>query len=75
MYDFQSAEIVFDLDNYKDITHFHGQINDWMVSCFARGEYLADTDRIKQSNAKLRTGVDAFADTFNGRLSGAAETD
>lgn len=64
VYDFQSADFVFDLENYKDITHFCGEINDWMVSCFSKGDYLADTDSIKHSNEKLAAGVEAFADEY-----------
>lgn len=71
VYDFQSAEVVFDLDNYKDITHFRGEINDWMVACFATGDYLADADSIKQNNAKLTAGVEAFVQAYYGQLRGA----
>lgn len=63
VYDFQSADFVFDLENYKDITHYRGEINDWMVQCFARGDYLATEESIGQSNEKLLSGAEEFAET------------
>lgn len=64
VYDFQSADLVFDLENYKDITHYSGEINDWMVQCFSRGDYLATTESIEQSRAKLLSGIEEFAETY-----------
>lgn len=72
VYDFQSAEFVFDLNNYKDITHYSGEINDWMVQCFAQGLYLADNESIEKSNAKIISGIEVFEDKFFSILS---ETD
>lgn len=63
VYDFQAADCVFDLNNYKDMTHYHGAINDWMVSCFATGDYLADRDRVLQNNRILTAGVQTFSDS------------
>jgi len=70
VYDFQSAECVFDLNNYKDSTHYCGQINDWMVSCFAAGDYRADRESVLQSNQKLVQAVDLFSDTYGMLLNG-----
>lgn len=60
VFDFQSAECVYDLNNYKDITHYRGEINDWMVSSFADGSYRLNEDVIDPNIAKLRDEVDAF---------------
>lgn len=68
VYDFQSADFVFDLDNYRDMTHYRGEINDWMVQCFARGDYLASNELLKQGREKLVSGVDTFADAYRQRL-------
>lgn len=64
VYDFQSASFISDLNNYKDTTHYCGQINDWMVSCFAEGEYLADMESVERSNAKLVAEVENFASGY-----------
>ena len=64
VYDFQSADFVFDLENYKDITHYRGEINDWMVRCFAQGDYLATTESIVQNSEKLISGIEEFTETY-----------
>ena len=40
IFDFQNAPFVTDLNNYKDYTHYAPEINDWMLRCFAKSEYL-----------------------------------
>ena len=40
IFDFQNADFVTDLDNYKDYTHYAPEINDRMLGCFSSGEYL-----------------------------------
>lgn len=40
VFDFQNADFVTDLDNYKDYTHYAPEINDRMLGCFSSGEYL-----------------------------------
>jgi len=75
VYDFQSAEYVFDLENYRDMTHYRGEINDWMVNCFTRGECLANRESIKQGNAYLITRTEIFADTYHYLLAEAKESD
>lgn len=61
VYDFQSAECVFNLDNYKDITHFRPEINDWMVLCFCTGDYLLTEEVLEENITVLREAVDEFA--------------
>ena len=39
VYDFQSADIIYDLNNYKDTSHFRKEINDYMIQCMASGQY------------------------------------
>ena len=40
VFDFQNADFMTDLDNYKDYTHYAPEINNWMLGCFANGKYL-----------------------------------
>ena len=61
VYDFQSAECVSDLENYKDMTHYRAEINDWMVSCFANGTYLLNEETIEANIMKLQDEVEVFA--------------
>lgn len=39
VFDFQSATVVTDLNNYKDITHFSPEVSDWIIKCFSDGTY------------------------------------
>lgn len=39
IYDFQNAERITDLEQYKDYTHYAPSVNDWMLRCFASGDY------------------------------------
>ncbi|MBP8785822.1 MAG: hypothetical protein KBH12_10095 [Synergistaceae bacterium] len=54
IYDFQDAyEIIYDLNNYKDTTHYSQDINDWMIDRIAAedGRYLVSSlDRYKKRN-------------------------
>ena len=41
IYDFQSAiEITTNLNNYKDFTHYHQNINNWMIEQIKVKNYL-----------------------------------
>ena len=61
VYDFQSAEFISDLDNYKDMTHYRAEINDWMVTCFSNQEYLMNIEHLDKNIAKLRDAVTSFS--------------
>lgn len=37
IFDFQAADFISDLDNYKDYTHYTPEINNWMLDCFSSG--------------------------------------
>ena len=39
IYDFQNADLTTDLEQYKDYTHYAPSVNDWMLHCFASGDY------------------------------------
>lgn len=60
VYDFQAIPEICDLDNYKDITHYSAQINEYMVDCFANKKYIVTSDTIDKSNDNLKEQVDTF---------------
>ncbi len=60
VYDFQCADFTVDLDNYKDTTHFTHEINDWMVKCFASGEYLLTEENRIEFQEKLIENTNRF---------------
>lgn len=64
VYDFQSAEFTMDLNNYKDTTHYMPHINDWMVECFAKQEYLVTSQNTKAFEQTLRENTQAFRDKY-----------
>ena len=39
VYDFQDAEITYDLNYYKNTIHYNKCVNDYMIECMARGDY------------------------------------
>ncbi len=53
VFDFQSAEITTDLDNYRDIKHYRPEVNDLMVDWFAKGEYAATEESFPEFQRKL----------------------
>lgn len=60
VYDFQPMDIIADLSNYKDITHYSADINEKMVDCFAEKRYLVNSKNISDSIEKLEQVVDTF---------------
>ena len=53
IYDFQSADFITDLDNYKDPLHYAPQINDLMTDCFLSGDYLSDPGQVRKNTENL----------------------
>lgn len=39
VYDFQNADVTYDLDYYMDTTHYSKKLNDFMTECMASGKY------------------------------------
>ena len=60
VYDFQSADVIVDLNNYKDITHYSPEINDWMVECFANQEYIITVENCDEFQAGLERRLEEF---------------
>ena len=64
VYDFQSAEFTTDLSNYKDTTHYMPHINDWMVQCFANGEYVVTEENAAQFRQILLDNTQSFRSAY-----------
>ena len=64
VYDFQSADCTTDLNNYKDTTHYCPAINDWIIACIAKGEYLATADSIGPSRERLLENTSRFREQY-----------
>lgn len=60
VYDFQSAELTINLDNYQDTTHYSGDVNAWMTTCFANGTYQVTPDNYDALEEKLIENTIAF---------------
>ena len=69
VYDFQCADLTMDLDNYKDNSHYRQEINDWMVKCFADGDYQVVSENYGACQEKLIENTQNFrkeyADLFD----------
>lgn len=60
VYDFQSDELIQDLNNYKDYTHYSPQINLWMLQCFSEGRYVVTEENSAEYRSQLEQKVNAF---------------
>ena len=60
IFDFQSADLTGDLNNYKDTTHYSPDINDWMVRCFANGQYRVTEENLEGYLEQLKENTDLF---------------
>lgn len=60
VFDFQTISQTCDLNNYKDITHYSAQINEYMVDCFANEQYIVTKETIDVNVEKLRKTVESF---------------
>ena len=60
VYDFQAAELTMDPDNYRDTIHYMPSINDWMVECFASGDYVVTEENRQTTEEKLIENTNAF---------------
>lgn len=60
VYDFQGADCTVDLDNYRDATHFMPVVSDWIIDCFARGDYLMTRENISSLLDMVAENTDRF---------------
>ena len=61
VYDFQAEELIGDLDNYKDTTHYKPEINDWMTRCFYNNNNLVNNETIAENETKLLNILQKFS--------------
>jgi len=65
IFDFQIAnKITFDLNNYKDVTHYSEDINNWMVKQMKEKNYLVSKGNYKVYINKLQNDVDSFTNNL-----------
>ena len=64
VFDFQGAEFTSDLDNYMDMSHYSPEINDFMVSCFASGDYLADSSTLAETERQIRDNIQVLLSRY-----------
>lgn len=67
VYDFQGAELTVDLNNYRDTTHYGDWVNDWMVRCFASGEYRITEQDPFNSAQQIRDNAELLRSTLEKR--------
>jgi len=61
IYDFQVAKsITHDLNNYKDLTHYHQKINTWILNQIKERKYLLKEENIEDYINKLKIQVENF---------------
>ena len=60
VYDFQSADFTMNIENYKDLSHYLPKFNDWMVECFATGDYLVTEENAPAFREKLIENTNRF---------------
>ncbi len=55
------SDVVTDLNNYADYTHYKPEINQYMVECFANGEHeVTDTSQMDEELLQMQQIVDDF---------------
>ena len=58
IYDFQIVKsITHNLNNYKDLSHYHQDINYWMLEQIKKEKYHVDKTNIKSNNIHLRQQI------------------
>jgi hypothetical protein len=58
IYDFQDLEeITHNLDNYRDMTHYSIEINEYIIDSIAKGQHIVNDENIEQKLENLITQV------------------
>ncbi len=62
IHDFQTLrEITWDLDNYKDLTHYAPRVNDFMAEAMARGDYRVRAENLEEGLGELKVQASSFS--------------
>ena len=64
VYDFQAEDITMNLDNYKDMTHYAPDINDWMCHCFKEKNDLVSIDKYGIYRDKMDENINRFKEQY-----------
>lgn len=65
LYDFQLAEeITHNLNNYKDLTHYHQKINKWMLLQMRGENYSVTSDNIEGINKRFVNQINSYVISF-----------
>lgn len=62
--DFQAMEETRNLDLYKDVSHYHSDINDRMTKGFVSGEFVATEKTVCENNDFLRESVRLMQEAY-----------
>jgi len=61
IYDFQDIEeIITNLDNYRDMTHYSKEINEYMIDCIASGKHIVTDENLEEKLINLRKLVEMY---------------
>jgi len=60
VFDFQTADCIMDLNNYKDTTHYGPEINNWMIDCFAIKDGIVNENQMINNCENLDDMVEQF---------------
>ena len=61
IYDFQSEKnIIYDLNNYKDLYHYHERINTWLLQQIKVNNYLVKKENINEYLDSLKKEIEEY---------------
>ena len=65
LYDFQIAsEVTHNLENYKDITHYSQNINNWMLTEMINDKFLMNDSLIQDFEIEFRNQINQYIIEF-----------
>ncbi len=70
-FDFQSMEKTRDLSLFKDISHYHPELNDDMTTAFANLDYVATPESMDETEAFIRESVAELMEKYPALQQGA----
>ena len=64
VFDFQGIEEITDLDLYKDISHYHPDVNAYMLTLLSEEKHLAIPEEVEANNAFIRASVASLCERY-----------